>query len=74
VVDWSAWLGDDTIESSTFEAPAGLTKVDEDSDGTTATVWLSGGTDTETYEVVNQIVTAGGRTDERTITFKVAHK
>lgn len=69
--DWSAWLAaadDDTIVTSTWIVPDGLTKTDEANTATTATVWLSGGTAGLSYDVVNRIVTAQGRTDDRTLT------
>ena len=65
--DWSAWLGSDTIESSSWTVPTGLTKDSEANTTTTATVWLSGGTAETIYDVINRIVTAGGRTEDRTI-------
>lgn len=66
--DWSAWLGSDTIVSSTWTVPSGITKTSSTNTTTTATVWLSGGTADVNYECVNTIVTAGGRTDQRTLT------
>lgn len=64
-VDWSAWLGVDTITTSIWSVSTGLT-VDSESETTTeATVWLSGGTNNKIYLVTNQITTANGRTAER---------
>ena len=74
VFDWSLWLADDTISSSVMTVDAGLTKVSDTNSTTTATVWLSGGTLGRTYEIVNRIVTAGGRIGERTITITIADK
>lgn len=66
-IDWSDWLGIDTIGTSTWVADSGIT-VESDSNTTTvATVWLSGGTVNTYYRVTNTIVTAAGRTDERSI-------
>ena len=73
-VDWSEWLGDDTIATSSFAVETGLTKDSEDNDTTTATVWLSGGTAGERYTVTNHIVTAGGRIDERTFRIEVRER
>lgn len=73
-IDWSAWLGEDTISASQWSAPDGIT-IDSDSfTDTTATVWLSGGTAGETYEVTNGISTDGGRDDDRTIIIQVKQK
>lgn len=63
--DWSSWLGTDTITTSTWTVGTGLTKGTDTHDATTATVWLSGGTAGIRYKITNHIVTAAGRTDER---------
>ena len=73
-IDWSDWLDDDTISSSAWTVPAGITK-DSDSNTTTATtIWISGGTAGAGYNIINRIVTAGGRTDDRTIRIIVAER
>jgi len=73
-IDWSRWLGSDTIQTSTWTVPPGLTEVTSSHTTTTATIWLSGGTAGETYTVTNRIVTAGGRTDERSIYLRVEQR
>ncbi len=73
-VDWSAWLGDDTITASTWTAAAGITIDSDTHTATVATVWLSGGTAGEKYAVVNHVTTAQGRQDERTLTIVVVNK
>lgn len=76
-VNWSAWLGDDTIVTSTWivTGPDALLVVDSDSKSTTATtVWLSGGTLYRTYTATNRVTTAAGRVDDRSITFKIEQK
>jgi hypothetical protein len=70
-VDWSTWLGADTISTSTWTVPTGITEDSETEDTTTTTIWLSGGTVGAQYELVNEIVTAAGRTENRTITIRV---
>jgi hypothetical protein len=72
--NWASWLGSDTIQTSTWDVPDGITKTGEDNSDTTATIWLSGGTAGTSYTLVNQIVTAGGRTDERTLVIHVKDK
>lgn len=67
-VDWSAWLGTDTISASTWTVPTGITKVTDNYTPTTATAWFSGGTLGKSYAIVHRVTTLGGRTDERTIT------
>jgi hypothetical protein len=71
-IDWAAqWLSGDTIQTSTWIVPSGITKVTDTSTTTTATIWLSGGTVGTTYEVTNRITTAGGRTQDQTLVFKI---
>lgn len=77
-MDWSDWLqteaerlagtdSADTISTSTWTVPTGITK-DSDSKGDRSTlIWLSGGTAGATYTLTNKIVTTGGRTCERSI-------
>lgn len=73
--DWSDWLvGGDTISTSTWTAEDGITVDSNSKTSTTTTVWLSGGTAAESYRVVNHIVTAGGRTDERTLAVPVENR
>lgn len=73
--DWSEWLATgDTISSSDWTVPAGLTEVSASNTTTTATVFLSGGTAGSSYDVVNRITTANGRTDDRTITIRVVSR
>ena len=69
-VDWSKWLAaGETILSHTITAETGITKdSDSEADGA-VTIWLSGGTAGERYNVACKIVTLT-RTDERTIIIK----
>jgi hypothetical protein len=70
-INWATWLGTDTIATSTWSVPAGITKDSDTNTTTTATIWLKSGTVGTTYELTNTIVTAGGRTDYRTIAIEV---
>jgi hypothetical protein len=74
VLDWSTWLGSDTITSAAYTVPDGLTKASESNTTTTATVWLSGGTDGASHFVTCRVVTAGGRTDDRSILIRVGDR
>lgn len=65
--DWAKWLGTDTITTSTWVV-TGATKNSDTHDTTTTTVWLSGGIVGTQIVATNHIVTAGGRTDDRTMT------
>lgn len=73
-VDWEDWLNDDTISASTWTVASGITKDSDSFSDTVATAWMSGGTSGQTYALVNRIVTAAGRTDERTIYITVRDK
>lgn len=74
--DWSDWLNGDTISTRTVTVASGLTK-DSDSitdTSTSVTVWLSGGSIGASYSVACKVVTAAGRTAERTVTIVVKTK
>lgn len=71
MINWATWLGADEISTSTWDVEVGLTEDSETETTTTATVWLSGGVDTTTYLVTNQIVTTGGRTAERSFNITI---
>jgi hypothetical protein len=71
------WLEDgETIATHTVTATTGITVDDSDitDDGTSVTVWLSGGTAGESYRVTCAIVTSASRADDRTITLRVRER
>ena len=72
-VDWSVWLDNDILATSTFTVPNGLTKESESivSGDKRARVWLSGGKHGQRYDVVNTITTTGGRTNRRVCSLRV---
>jgi len=70
-VDWTKWLAGDTISTSSWTVPTGLTKITDSKTTKTATIWLKGGTVGTEYTVTNKIVTAAGRTDERSFTITI---
>ena len=61
-IAWAAWLVLDTIATSTWTVPTGITKVSDTFTTTQPTIWLSGGTIGVEYILDDKIVTAGGRT------------
>ena len=76
-VDWSTWLDGDTISTSTWTVSGADSDlvIDSDTNSTTATtVWLSGGTKNYGYILTNRIVTAAGRTDDRSVTVTMVDK
>ncbi|MGV1048216.1 MAG: hypothetical protein ACOYD4_06805 [Solirubrobacterales bacterium] len=71
-VDWSQWLGEDTIDVSDWVVATGLTEDSATNTTTTATIWLTGGVPGQNYDVTNRITTTGGRVDDRTIRVRCA--
>ena len=82
VFDWNGpapkgpWLSTgDSVSSHTITVQSGLTlDSSEEYEDDAIRVWLSGGTAGEEYTVACRVVTAQGRTDERTITVKVRQR
>lgn len=71
-IDWPEdRIGTDTISASTWIVPVGITQNSASFTDTSTTIWLSGGTEGERYDLVNRITTSGGRTVEQTISLKV---
>ena len=66
-IDWEEWLDSDTISTSNWTVATGITQDSASNTATTATIWLSGGTASIRYTATNRIVTAAGRTADRTI-------
>lgn len=73
--DWSDWLdADDTVSTSTWKVPSGITKDSDSKTTTTTTIWLSGGSVGSTYKITNRVVTADGRTVDRSFYVRVANR
>jgi len=70
-IDWSDRLVSDTIATSTWVVPTGITAESEDKAATTTTLWLSSGTLGAKYDILNRIVTAEGRTMDQTVTLRI---
>jgi hypothetical protein len=67
VVDWSDWLGADTISAaSTILSSADVTLDSQGNTTTGHTIWLTGGVAGKTYSVTSRVTTAGGRQEDRT--------
>ena len=73
VVDWALYLTPlaDTISSVTWVLSSGITKVSQSNTSTTATAFVSGGVEGTTETLTCRILTAAGRTDDRTISLKI---
>lgn len=74
--DWGPYLTalSDTITSVTWIPSSGITTSGATRTATTATVFVSGGTVDVDETLTCRIVTAGGRTDDRTITLKIVER
>jgi hypothetical protein len=74
--DWGPWLVSDIIETSTWIAESGISIVNgsESFTDTITTLYLTGGSNNQKYEVTNRITTEGSRTDERTMLIRVRNK
>lgn len=73
--DWQDIFVDDTIQSTTWTVPTGLTKVSTQiTDGTQSIVWISGGTAGQVYDCVCHVVMASTREDDRTLRISCAER
>jgi len=73
VINWTSFLSqiEDTIVTSTWIVPTGITKNSQEATTTTTKIWLSGGIVGTKYGITNRIETAGGRTVDQTVYVKV---
>jgi len=67
-------LSGDTISTSTWSIPAGITEVSETETATVATIEISGGTVGTTYRCENTVVTVGAETLVESILIYVTDK
>lgn len=68
-IDWSDFLGDDSIATVTWTLDAGVADAGHVSSRALTTIFLSGGVAGTGYNITCHITTSGGRADNRT--FKV---
>ncbi len=63
------WLKGDTLSASSWFVPSGITEAlpAPSFTNTITTIWISGGTPGQFYDLINSITTAAGRKDDRTI-------
>jgi hypothetical protein len=73
-IDWTARLAGDTIQTSTWIIPAGITKVSDSSTSTSTEIWLSGGAIGASLQITNRVVTSGGRTMDQSVTLLIKSK
>lgn len=73
--DWSEWLEDgESITASVMTASAGVTLHDAGFSATDTTVWVTGGTVGNIYQVSNRITTSQAKIDERSIRIRVKNR
>ncbi len=75
--NWTAWLETgDTILTSAWDVPSGLTLDNSSFTSTHTTVWLSGGTAGDKYLVRNRITTINNpvRGDDRSLLIRVVER
>ena len=72
VFNWARWLDGDVIASSSFAVASGLTNDGASKTESKTQIWLTGGTNGQTYAVTNSILTSGGRRKDRTINVLVS--
>lgn len=65
--EWAPFLEGDTIKTSVFLLPDGLTQVSADVDGSITTVFLSGAQCGRLYRCTNRVTTGDGRSEDWTI-------
>lgn len=75
-IDWSQWLASgDFISTSTWTSTSSAIVLATNTNGTaTTTIWASGGTAGEVYDIANIIVTNDGRQEERRIELTVVYR
>ena len=74
-MDWQQWLPpQDRITAVTWTVPAGITMASSTFSTSDTTIWLTGGTDGTTYDIVCEITTLEGRTDDRTFRVEVVNR
>lgn len=72
-LDWSTWLGVETIATSVVTAPAGITLVSQSNTTTLVNFRLSGGSLNNDYEIINSITTApSGQATQRAVIIHMA--
>lgn len=73
-IDWADYLGTDTISSSSWTVPSGITQVGSSFTATQATIKLSGGTVGSIYRISNRITTSASETVDQSIDIEVIEK
>lgn len=70
-LNWTDYLGSDTISSSAWAVPSGITGSGGSSTSTTASIRISGGTAGLVYPFTNTITMASGQIDQEPLVITV---
>ena len=70
-VDFTDYLGSDTLSSVAWQVPAGLTNVSSSNAGKVASIKLSGGTAGTDYTVTCRLTSGGGLVLDRSFVLQV---
>jgi hypothetical protein len=71
-VDWAEWLNTgDTVSSSSWEVPVGLTLSSEGVTNNVTRAFLAGGIAGVDYMITNRVTTQGARIEDRSILVQV---
>lgn len=73
-INWIKLIGSDTILTSSWIVPDGITKVSDTFEKSISIVWISGGNLDTTYTLEGRINTIAGRTFVRHINIKISEK
>lgn len=73
-INWADYLDTDTILTSSWTVPAGVTQVNNAFTDTLATIKLSSGTLGQVYRITNRITTSAGETVEKSLDIEIAEK
>lgn len=70
-IDWKNRLTGDTIATSSWGVPDGITQGSNTIAGTKTIIWLSSGVIGASYAIRNRITTTGGRTMDQTVSLDI---
>jgi hypothetical protein len=73
-INWGDYLDTDTILTSSWIVPAGVSQVNNAFTDTLATIKLSGGTLGQVYRITNRITTSDGETVDKSLDIEIAEK
>ena len=73
-VNWQAQLGGDTLSTSTWTGPAGVTLSNPGIVGDVTRIWVAGGTAGALVTLTNHVTTVGGRAAEETLWLVIRDK